>query len=49
MAVLTAEASEDAETEALSVCARHLGRLTDAEARRVLEYLAARFVADIPG
>jgi len=51
-ATLTAEGSEgseDAETEALVACARHLGRLTDAEARRVLEYLAARFVADIPG
>ena len=37
---------EDPETEAIAVCARHLGRLTLPEAKRVLDYLASRFVVD---
>ncbi|HEY2665841.1 MAG TPA: hypothetical protein VGK51_03300, partial [Actinomycetota bacterium] len=36
--------SEDAETEAVAVCSRHLTKLTEPEAKRVLEYLAQRFV-----
>ncbi len=41
-----AERSEDPETEAVAVCARHLTRLTEPEVKRVLEYLAQRFVVD---
>jgi hypothetical protein len=41
-----AEKSEDPETEAVAVCARHLTRLTEPEVKRVLEYLAQRFVVD---
>jgi hypothetical protein len=45
-AVLGAGRAEDAESEVLAVCVRHLALLTDAGARRVLEYLAQRFVVD---
>ena len=41
-----AERSEDAESEAVAVCSRHLTKLTEPEAKRVLEYLAQRFVVD---
>jgi hypothetical protein len=41
-----AERSEDPETEAVAVCARHLTKLTEPEVKRVLEYLAQRFVVD---
>lgn len=45
--ILTAaQRSEDPETEALAVCARHITKLTEPEAKRVLEYLAQRFVVD---
>jgi len=45
--ILTAaERSEDPETEAVAVCSRHLTRLAEPEAKRVLEYLAQRFVVD---
>ena len=42
-----AERSEDAESEAVAVCSRHLIKLTEPEAKRVLEYLAQRFVVDV--
>jgi hypothetical protein len=41
-----AEKAEDPETEAVAVCARHLTKLTEPEVKRVLEYLAQRFVVD---
>jgi hypothetical protein len=41
-----AERPEDAETEAVAVCSRRLTKLTEPEAKRVLRYLAQRFVVD---